>query len=133
MSRFIVSVQKNWPMNSVELHLYERQHDGKISVIKGVQTENQDPAEAIDDVPFHLTMESAQSLMDDLWNAGIRPTDTRDRSETVKAMLNHIEDLRKVQTAFLDLAKTGNHQVSNPWGWNNQGYPVEGTVGDTKG
>lgn len=45
---------------------------------------------------FTLTPESAVVLMDDLWRAGIRPSDIRHAQETVAAKEQHIADLRGV-------------------------------------
>jgi hypothetical protein len=44
--------------------------------------------------PFlSLTREAAAYLMNDLWSAGVRPTDHRDVSEIIQAKNGHIHDL----------------------------------------
>ena len=38
----------------------------------------------------------AQQLMDDMWNAGIRPTNAQHSAELIDAMQGHIVDLRTI-------------------------------------
>lgn len=47
--------------------------------------------------------QSAQRLMDDLWNAGYRPTDSNGTSGAIRAAENHIQDLRKIAFKILDV------------------------------
>lgn len=44
--------------------------------------------------PIALSFEDAQSLMDDLWNSGVRPTDAEKTDSTLKATEMHLNDLR---------------------------------------
>jgi hypothetical protein len=39
---------------------------------------------------------SAQVLMDDLWNAGVRPTDGSGSAGSLKATQNHLADMRAI-------------------------------------
>jgi len=48
-----------------------------------------------------LRYEQAQTLIDDLWNSGLRPSENKYTSETFKATKAHLEDMR--QLAFLKL------------------------------
>ncbi len=43
---------------------------------------------------FSLEMEAAQTLMDDLWNAGIRPTEGAGSAGAMRATERHLEDMR---------------------------------------
>ena len=43
-----------------------------------------------------LRMEQAQVLMDDLWNAGVRPTEGAGSAGSMRAAQDHIKDLRRV-------------------------------------
>jgi len=43
-----------------------------------------------------MRMQQAQVLMDDLWNAGIRPTEGAGSAGAMRAAENHIADLRRV-------------------------------------
>lgn len=43
-----------------------------------------------------LTITNAQLLMDDLWYAGLRPTEGTGSAGALKATENHLEDMRKI-------------------------------------
>lgn len=45
---------------------------------------------------LRLSMEDAQTLMNDLWHCGIRPTDGVDSPGELKATKYHLEDMRKL-------------------------------------
>lgn len=54
--------------------------------------------------PFlRLRPEEAQHLMDDLWVAGVRPTNGQGGPAQVEAMREHLGDLRAIVAKFLDL------------------------------
>ena len=44
---------------------------------------------------FQLEASAARELVDQLWDLGVRPSESRDRSEVVSAMREHISDLRR--------------------------------------
>jgi hypothetical protein len=47
--------------------------------------------------PFvEIEEQEAQILIDDLWEAGVRPTGARGSAGAMKAVLNHLEDMRKI-------------------------------------
>lgn len=71
-----------------------------------------EPIEDTDPTPAICNIDdgSAQKLMDDLWNMGIRPTENRGGSETVAAMQRHLEDMRTI--AFGSLRGIG--AIPNP-------------------
>ena len=45
---------------------------------------------------FSLSVEAAQILMDDLWQAGIRPTEGAGSAGAMAAVKYHLEDMRKL-------------------------------------
>jgi hypothetical protein len=51
---------------------------------------------------FILSMESAQRLMDDLYNCGIRPSDAGESVGALSATKFHLEDVRKLLERILD-------------------------------
>ncbi len=55
----------------------------------------QAPAEGLTpDQSFSLEIEAAQTLMDDLWNAGIRPTEGAGSAGAMLATQKHLADMR---------------------------------------
>lgn len=45
---------------------------------------------------FRIKKSEAQILMDDLWNAGIRPTEGAGSAGSLAATQNHLEDMRMI-------------------------------------
>ena len=45
---------------------------------------------------WNLEMSNAQTLMDDLWHAGVRPTEGAGSAGAMRAVENHLGDLRKL-------------------------------------
>ena len=43
-----------------------------------------------------LTLEQSQTLMDDLWNCGIRPSEGAGSAGAMRAVENHLKDMRKI-------------------------------------
>jgi hypothetical protein len=46
------------------------------------------------DPTFCLSMDDAQALMDDLWHAGLRPTEGSGSAGALAATQRHLEDMR---------------------------------------
>ena len=48
------------------------------------------------DETFFLNYEEAQTLMDDLWSCGLRPTEGRGSAGSLAATERHLKDMRKI-------------------------------------
>jgi hypothetical protein len=55
-----------------------------------------------------LTMEQAQTLMDDLWASGLRPTEGAGSAGSLRATEKHLEDMRKLVFESLGIHRDGN-------------------------
>lgn len=66
-----------------------------------------EPADPMAEVkPFVRIMpEQAQVLMDDLWRAGIRPTEAAGSAGAMRAAERHIQDLRQVAFKVLGITQ----------------------------
>ena len=51
---------------------------------------------------FRLAKEEAQSLMDDLWHNGLRPTEGTGSAGSLKATQDHLGDMRKIAFQLLE-------------------------------
>ncbi|HEV2746305.1 MAG TPA: hypothetical protein VGW34_03280 [Allosphingosinicella sp.] len=51
-----------------------------------------------------IDWEAARQLMDELWNAGIRPTEAVDNAGQLAATRGHLADMRAIAFAKLELA-----------------------------
>lgn len=52
---------------------------------------------------MQLSDKSAQTLMDDLWNAGYRPTEGTGSAGSLRATEKHLNDMRKLVSKTLDV------------------------------
>ena len=50
---------------------------------------------------FFLDADAARFLMDDLWNAGIRPTEAKNTTREQAAVGRHLDDMRALVERFL--------------------------------
>lgn len=51
---------------------------------------------------FKLSFDKAQTLMDDLWNCGVRPTDGTGSTGALKATQEHLKDMQKIAFGLLE-------------------------------
>lgn len=88
-------VQRNFAYDSIDLYVTEKSGD-ITSLMTNATMETVQEGVMPEPAFIHLSPESAQLLMDSLWNVGVRPSDNRDISEILNANREHIADLRKV-------------------------------------
>lgn len=56
------------------------------------------------DPTITIPIEAAQTLMDDLWHAGLRPTEGTGSAGAMRATEAHLADLRKITFAVLKIS-----------------------------
>lgn len=54
---------------------------------------------------FSLTKDAARNLMDELWNAGVRPSNEAGSVGELAAVQAHLKDMRALVDAFMELKK----------------------------
>jgi hypothetical protein len=74
------------------------------SVGVSVTMQDHDPATVVEPT-LRIDMDAAQTLMDDLWQAGLRPTDGAGSAGAMRATEKHLHDMRKI--AFRQLGIEG--------------------------
>ncbi len=79
----------------VQIVLFERNFDGKAISVGKVIMESQDPLKTIaKESRIELENSAAQSLMDDLWKCGLRPTEGTGSAGSLAATQKHLGDMR---------------------------------------
>lgn len=78
--------------------------EGKLRV-KEIVMEKIEDIDLCQQPSFSMETEQAQALMDDLWNAGLRPTEGTGSAGALRATQQHLEDMRKI--AFNGLKMEG--------------------------
>ena len=91
---------------SIAIHIIDRRHHDLVVATNIVFEVRRDSDEA-QDAPAVLSipMQSAQSLMDQLWNCGVRPTEGSGSAGALAATEHHLADVRKVAADYLELTK----------------------------
>ena len=108
-TKWKVFVQQNWATDGINMFMFCRDFDGSGAEVVRVVTDlvvTQQPAsmEITNASPLFLSMDNAEELMDQLWNAGIRPTGSRNQTDISNAKNDHIKDLEKVLDAFIKIS-----------------------------
>jgi hypothetical protein len=75
------------------IELYIGSEDRKLRV-KEIIIEEMETSALVVDPSFQLSNDAAQTLMDDLWNAGLRPTEGAGSAGALRAVERHLEDMR---------------------------------------
>ena len=91
--------QFNLMNDTYEFYLVEKQEEGRVAVGQPVVMVTEDMA-AVMSYPYHsptfwLRPEQAQALMDDLFNAGVRPSEMGYPGQ-LAAVKYHLEDMRRL-------------------------------------
>jgi hypothetical protein len=94
--------QRDVVARGVEVYLWCANSDGSISVVQDALVFGPHDERAVVEPLFFLGEREAIRLMDDLWNAGIRPSSTRAANETLAAKDAHIQDLRRIVFGRMD-------------------------------
>lgn len=80
--------------NSVHLWFYERHESGGISVSSNLTMQTIPVGQQITAEPIRLEQVAAQELMDQLWQAGLRPSEGSGGAGSLAATERHLADMR---------------------------------------
>lgn len=82
--------------------LYGFSHAGKaVQAVKPVQMEGQEEG-AYSEPAMVLTVNAAQRLMDELWRAGLRPTEGTGSAGALAATERHLKDMQRIAFSLLE-------------------------------
>ena len=97
----IMARRENW-QEGVSLFLRHVTIGSSIVVAKPLTFESYENGEIAK--PFlQLSIHTAQQLMDELWQCGLRPTEGTGSAGSLKATENHLADMRKIVFKQLNL------------------------------
>src|SRR3990167_9530168 len=83
---------------AIEFIIFDRENRG---VATQITFETYDEA-VIDRPTFSMSRDHAQTLMDDLWNCGLRPTEGSGSAGSLKATENHLSDMQSIAFQLLE-------------------------------
>jgi hypothetical protein len=81
--------------DGVEMLIREKRNDGTLAVGTSVIMESKLAGSFVQPT-FRLSNTAAQVLMDDLWNAGLRPTEGAGSAGSLRATEKHLNDMRRI-------------------------------------
>ncbi len=98
-----IALWRNPSMRAFGVHLIATDEHGKKHIMVTDKPLYRSLSMGIDTPPsnFHINDESAQQLMDDLWQGGVRPSNTSNATE----MGRHLEDMRAIVFDQLKIEK----------------------------
>lgn len=77
-------------MDSVSIYLRDGTKAGRSIIMEDV-----DPG-MLQEPLIRLTTQAAQELINDLWSAGLRPSEAKNTRDEVNAIKAHLEDMRQI-------------------------------------
>ena len=80
--------------DKIDLYAYQSREGGKYAAHKLEMTQMEKGC--VIPVFVQIEQEESQVLMDDLWEAGIRPTEGSGSAGAMKAVQNHLSDLKTI-------------------------------------
>ena len=81
--------------DGVEFLIREKIGDGKIAIVTNMPLQTLEPN--MPQPPTgRISRQAAQVLMDDLWAAGLRPTEGSGSAGSLRATEKHLEDMRRI-------------------------------------
>jgi hypothetical protein len=83
------------------LHAWQDMPSGERAVLVNATMEIRPGEQACPEPALLLDRGGAQQLMDDLWRAGIRPSDRKELPGETQALREHVSDLRKITFKLL--------------------------------
>lgn len=81
---------------NIQVVVFDGHHVGRLIM-------EEHPEGLIYEPTFSLGPNQAQMLMDDLWAAGVRPTEGTGSAGSLKATEKHLEDMRKIAFKWMSL------------------------------
>ena len=100
---FRFSVRQNLAWGCFDLMAARTLLDGRLEVVESLTVRTLPPGSAHPGSCAQLSQGEAQALLDELWRAGLRPTDQRDHGTTghVKALEKHAEVMEAIACGLL--------------------------------
>ena len=81
--------------DSIEFILQEEREDHKKYLVTDMTIEEVEPGRMVDP-SFQIDFSEGQVLIDQLWEAGLRPSEGSGSAGSLKATENHLNDMRNI-------------------------------------
>jgi hypothetical protein len=109
MNEFLrIAAHVNPMVDGIDFYIVEKGPHGSRRIARNVIMEPMEEWTSPPPAPFWLTRDNAKKLMDDLWNAGIRPTERDETEGALSATKEHLKDMRDIAFGLLADARALN-------------------------
>lgn len=81
----------------IGISIFQRTHDGRVLVAEPITLKHlpeDQIGDLIDRSTLAISKDTAQVLMDDLWNCGVRPSEGEGSAGSFSAQNKHLQDIR---------------------------------------
>lgn len=92
--------------NAIRIYLYMKNPGSTIQVLTNVEFTDLDPTATVDIEGLDVTYETAQEIVDSLWNCGIRPSEGTGSAGSLKATENHLKDMQELSKRVLNMLES---------------------------
>ena len=100
--RLEMRVRRSNYSDHIEFVVFQDRPEGRFAVAAPVVMTEYDAGAYIEQPTLKLRTEEAQTLMDELWLCGLRPTEGTGSAGSLAATERHLADMRKIAFGFLD-------------------------------
>ena len=101
MSRIEVRAEKVWFTNQIEIAVMQRFDDGRAAVAQPLTMTTLEEGAIIPHATFSLSFEEAQTMIDELWRCGLRPTEGTGSAGAMAATERHLKDMQRIAIGLL--------------------------------
>jgi hypothetical protein len=106
-----VHAEPKWYSNAIALFFYEKAQDGRVSYVSKLVMETVKEGEFVEtsDV-FTIPHETAQELIDSLWQCGLRPSEGSGSAGSLKATQDHLKELQAITNRLFNMIERKNNE-----------------------
>ena len=96
-----VRAERVFYRNRIDLAVFHRRTDGRIDVGLPLTMQTIAEGEEISEPTLSLGTEAAQTLMDELWRCGLRPSEGTGSAGSLAATERHLKDMQTIAMGLL--------------------------------
>lgn len=114
-SKLRAHAEPKWYSNSIALYFYEKaQQDGKTSYVSDLVMTTAEEGQLIEpSEALTVSLETAQELMDSLWQCGLRPSEGSGSAGALKATETHLKDMQEISRRLLGMVEVQFPKIVN--------------------
>ena len=99
--RVMFRVERQPFTSQIGLHIAVANANGSVSVARTLALEAIEDGASVEAPVLTLTTSEAQALIDELWHAGLRPSEGSGSAGSLAATERHLADMRKIAFGLL--------------------------------